>query len=70
MSVPRITQILEEEIQSRLDSQDEATRKAATSEYLAFAILQELRKIRYILEDVTNTEVSDKDISQDEETES
>ncbi|MCK9361825.1 acyl carrier protein [Patescibacteria group bacterium] len=66
MSVPRITEILEEEIQARLDSQDEATREKATSDYLAFATLKELRKIRMILEDETGTEIPDEEIENEE----
>jgi hypothetical protein len=66
MSVPRITQILEEEIQARLDSQDEATREKATSDYLAFATLRELRKIRLLLETATDTEVTDEDVEGEE----
>ena len=62
MSVPRITQILEGEIQSRLDSQDVATREKATSDYLAFATLCELKKIRLMIEDATGTVIQDSDL--------
>lgn len=67
MSVPRITQILENEIQSRLDSQDEATREGALASALQFAILHELRKIRLLIEDETGTEISDDDVEDEEE---
>lgn len=62
MSVPRITQILEEQIQAGLDSKDEATRVAASSAAISFAILRELRKIRMIAEDETGTEIPDDDL--------
>jgi len=62
MSVPRITQILEEEIQSRIGSQDEATRREATSSYLSFAILRELIKIRLVLEEATDMEIDDSEV--------
>lgn len=67
MSVPRITQILEEQIQAGLDSQDEATRMAASSAAISSAILSELRKIRLLIEDETGTEISDDDVEDEEE---
>jgi hypothetical protein len=66
MSVPRITQILEEEIQARFDSQDAAMREKATSDYLAFAILKELKKIRLLLENATGIELSEDDFESEE----
>ena len=62
MSVPRITQILEGEIQSRLDSQDVATREKATSDYLAFATLCELRRIRFMVQESTSISLSNADV--------
>ena len=65
MSVPRITQILEGEIQARLDSKDEATREAAIASYFLSATLRELTKIRTILEIETGTELGDEDLGEE-----
>lgn len=62
MSVPRITEILEDAIQKGLDSKDEATRTAAASAAVAFASLKELKKIRRVLEEEYDVEISDDDI--------
>jgi hypothetical protein len=62
MSVPRITQILEEEIKERINSKDEATRIKAASDLVSFAILRELIKIRLVLEAESHTEIDDADV--------
>jgi len=67
MSVPRITEILEAEIQTRFDSEDAATRQKATADYLAFATLQELKKIRLMLEEETGIEIEPRDLAEHEE---
>jgi hypothetical protein len=69
MALPRMTELMEKwdrEILSGLDSPDEATRLAASSAAVSFAVLRELKKIRLILERATDIEIDD-EANEDEE---
>lgn len=67
MSVPRITELLDQWIEDWFSSQGEATQGREATDLILFAVLRELKKIRLILEDAHGMETPDDDVSEDEE---